>query len=233
MDKLRLFINGTIYYSNANVSVLYNVIQFADKINIRIPRFCYHDQLSIVGNCRMCLIESGTAAKPILACSTEVSPELEIYTDSILVKQAREQMIEFLLINHPLDCPICDQGGECDLQDLTYAYGSDRSRYVEDKRGVSPFYFGPLIKVVMTRCIQCTRCIRFFDEIAGSTLIGSNGRGTSNTISPYLPINTLLYTYNMSSINTLSTDIEIIGNVADICPVGALTIRPGSYLLRA
>jgi len=178
----------------------------------------------------MCLIESGTAVKPVLACSTEVVAEMDIYTTSAIVKQAREQILEFLLINHPLDCPICDQGGECDLQDITQAYGSDRSRYAENKRGVLPFYFGPLIKVVMTRCIQCTRCIRFLDEIVGISILGSAGRGTLNTITPYLNINSVLY--SQSSNSGRYSDIEILGNIADICPVGALTIRPSSYTLR-
>ncbi len=202
-------------------------------LGIELPRFCYSDYLSIAGNCRMCLVESGSSAKPVLACSTEISPELEIYTNSILIKQAREQMLEFLLINHPLDCPICDQGGECDLQDLTYVYGSDRSRYVEEKRGVSPFYFGPLIKVIMTRCIQCTRCIRFFDELVGITLLGSTGRGTNNTITTYLPVHSRYLTYNMSWRDAFDYSADIVGNVADLCPVGALTIRPSAYMLRA
>jgi NADH dehydrogenase/NADH:ubiquinone oxidoreductase subunit G len=228
-----MYINGTIVSFDADVSILYNVMQHCDSLGIEIPRFCYHDHLSIAGNCRMCLVESSSAAKPVLACSTEVAPELEIYTNSILVKQAREQMLEFLLINHPLDCPICDQGGECDLQDLTYVYGSDSSRYAYEKRGVSPFYFGPLIKVIMTRCIQCTRCIRFLDELLGITLLGSAGRGTSNTITTYLPAQYMLSTYNTDRREVFDYSPTILGNIADICPVGALTIKPSAYTLRA
>lgn len=233
MDKLRIYINGTEVSVDARASFSYNVLQHCDRYGIQLPRFCYHDHLSIAGNCRMCLVESGSSVKPILACSTEVTHDLEIYTTSLLVKQAREQMLEFLLINHPLDCPICDQGGECDLQDLTYVYGSDRSRYSESKRVVSQFYFGPLIKVIMTRCIQCTRCVRFFDEFIGVPLLGSTGRGTSNTITPYLNVQTLFRTYSGTGRHVVNTSLEIVGNVADICPVGALTVRPGSYMLRA
>lgn len=233
MSHLRMYINGTIVYLDAAVSILYNVLQHCDGLGLEIPRFCYHDHLSIAGNCRMCVIDSGSSAKPVLACSTEVVPELEIYTNSLLVKQAREQMLEFLLVNHPLDCPICDQGGECDLQDLTYVFGSDRSRYADEKRGVSPFFFGPLIKVVMTRCIQCTRCIRFLDELVGIALLGSAGRGTSNTITTYLPSQSLLATYDMSVRDVFDYSTEILGNIADICPVGALTVRPSAYTLRA
>jgi len=228
-----MYINGTVVYVDGGTSSLYNVLQHCDIRGIQIPRFCYHDQLSIAGNCRMCLVESGSAAKPILACATEVVPDIEIFTTSVLVKQAREQMLEFLLINHPLDCPICDQGGECDLQDLTIVYGSDRSRYDELKRGVSPFYFGPLVKVVMTRCIQCTRCVRFFDEIVGTALLGSTGRGTHNSITPYIHIQTFFNAHNSTSRYVQHVDLEIMANVADICPVGALTIRPNSYMLRA
>lgn len=232
MDKLRMYINGTEFHVDAVSSSSYNLLLHCDMYGHRVPRFCYHDHLSIAGNCRMCLVESGSSVKPIIACAAEVTQDLEIYTTSVLVKQAREQMLEFLLVNHPLDCPICDQGGECDLQDLTYVYGSDRSKYYDAKRGVSPFYFGPLVKVIMTRCIQCTRCVRFFDEVIGITLLGSTGRGTSNTISPYLNVQSVLNTYNNTGIRAIDMSLEVVGNVTDICPVGALTPRPSSYMLR-
>jgi NADH dehydrogenase/NADH:ubiquinone oxidoreductase subunit G len=212
--------------------LLYSVLQHCEFQLIDIPRFCYHDQLSLAGNCRLCLVESSTSIKPILSCATEVSADLEIFTTSLLVKQAREYMLEFLLINHPLDCPICDQGGECDLQDLTVVYGSDQSKYAEAKRGVKSFFFGPLVKVVMTRCIQCTRCVRFFDEIVGQTFLGTAGRGSSNSITPYVNIDiSYLSSHNVGR-QIFDFTSEITGNVIDVCPVGALTVKPSAYMLR-
>lgn len=154
-------------------------------IGIDIPRFCYHDQLSIAGNCRICVVEISNSVKPVVSCATELSLNMDIYTNSLLVKNAREYVLEFLLLNHPLDCPICDQGGECDLQDLSFVYGSDMSRFKYDKRVVSDKNFGPLVKSIMTRCIHCTRCVRFFDEVVGNSLVGTLGRGSSSEVGTY------------------------------------------------
>jgi NADH dehydrogenase (ubiquinone) Fe-S protein 1 len=154
-------------------------------IGIDIPRFCYHDQLSIAGNCRICVVEISNSVKPVVSRATELSLNMDIYTNSLLVKNAREYVLEFLLLNHPLDCPICDQGGECDLQDLSFVYGSDMSRFKYDKRVVSDKNFGPLVKSIMTRCIHCTRCVRFFDEVVGNSLVGTLGRGSSSEVGTY------------------------------------------------
>lgn len=190
------------------------IFQLCETIGIKIPRFCYHDKLSIAGNCRMCLIEVESSIKPIIACATSLSKGMSVLTNSALVKKARENVLEFLLINHPLDCPICDQGGECDLQDQSLIYGSDKGRFTEIKRSVEDKDFGPLVKTVMTRCIHCTRCVRYMDEIAGFGGLGTMGRGRDTEIGTYL-----------GSI----LESEISGNVIDLCPVGALTSKPYAF----
>jgi NADH dehydrogenase (ubiquinone) Fe-S protein 1 len=193
------------------------LLQQCELYSLYIPRFCYHDRLSIAGNCRMCLVELEASIKPVIACSTSILPNMSIFTNSKTVKKIRENVLEFLLINHPLDCPICDQGGECDLQDQSMVFGSDRGRFVEVKRSVEDKNFGPFIKTIMTRCIHCTRCIRFFDEIAGTPLLGTLGRGRDTEIGTYTQIDL---------INELS------GNVIDLCPVGALTSKPYAFTSR-
>jgi NADH dehydrogenase (ubiquinone) Fe-S protein 1 len=206
-------INNKTYNFESNLTIL----QACEKVNITIPRFCYHDKLSVAGNCRMCLVEVEKSPKPVASCAMPLMPNMVIYTDTPLVKKAREAVIEFLLINHPLDCPICDQGGECDLQDITLNYGSDRSRYFEFKRGVEDKECGPIIKTIMTRCIHCTRCIRFITEIAGTDYLGAFSRGTNTEIGTY--INKFLKT-------------ELSGNLVDLCPVGALTSKPYAFSAR-
>ncbi|MGP1276449.1 MAG: NADH-quinone oxidoreductase subunit NuoG [Caulobacterales bacterium] len=203
----------------------YNLLQAAEAAGREIPRFCYHERLSVAGNCRMCLVELVGAPKPVASCAFLVrdmrgGPNGEppaMRTLSPLVKKAREGVMEFLLINHPLDCPICDQGGECDLQDQSLMYGRAGSRYGENKRAVEDKYMGPLIKTVMTRCIQCTRCVRFATEIAGVPEVGAIGRGEDMEITTYLE-------QSMTS--------ELSGNVIDLCPVGALTSRPYAFNAR-
>jgi NADH-quinone oxidoreductase chain G len=193
------------------------IIQFCDLINLVIPRFCYHEKLSIAGNCRMCLVEMNNGIKPVIACATNISANIEIALDSLLVKKARENVLEFLLINHPLDCPICDQGGECDLQDQTIVYGSDRGRFKEMKRSVEDKELGPVVKTIMTRCIHCTRCIRFSDEVLGLKDLGVIGRGSSSEIK----MNNMFF-----------LDHELSGNIVDVCPVGALTSKPYAFTAR-
>jgi len=196
----------------------YTIYQACQQANITIPRFCYHDKLSIAGNCRMCLVEIEKSPKPVASCATPIIPNMKIFTDSPLVKKARESVIELLLINHPLDCPICDQGGECDLQEQTLDYGSDRSRYFfHAKRTVEDKEVGPIIKTIMTRCIHCTRCLRFASEIAGIEILGATGRGQKTEIGTY--INKLIKT-------------ELSGNLVDLCPVGALTSKPYAFISR-
>jgi NADH-quinone oxidoreductase subunit G len=201
------------------------LIQACDLAGIEIPRFCYHERLSIAGNCRMCLVEVAGMPKPVASCAMSVNdlrPGLDgtpptIITDSETVKKAREGVLEFLLINHPLDCPICDQGGECDLQDQTMAYGFDAGRFADNKRAVEDKYLGPLIETFMTRCIHCTRCIRFMTEVAGVEELGAIGRGEDMEITTYLE-------HGMMS--------ELSGNVVDLCPVGALTSKPYAFKAR-
>jgi NADH-quinone oxidoreductase subunit G len=201
------------------------LLQACELAGAEIPRFCYHERLSIAGNCRMCLVEVVGLPKPMASCATGVSdlrPNRDgtppvIRTDTTLVKKAREGVMEFLLVNHPLDCPICDQGGECDLQDQAMYYGFDGSRYRENKRAVDEKYLGPLIKTFMTRCIQCTRCVRFMTEVAGVEELGAAGRGEDMEITTYLE-------RGMQS--------ELSGNVVDLCPVGALTSKPYSFIAR-
>ena len=194
------------------------VLQACELAGKEIPRFCYHERLSIAGNCRMCLVEVKPGPpKPQASCALPATEGQEIRTDSLMVKTAREGVMEFLLINHPLDCPICDQGGECDLQDQAMFYGRGKSRYHENKRAVSEKYMGPLIKTIMTRCIHCTRCVRFSEEIAGVDEIGAIGRGEDMQITTYLEH---------------ASKHEMSANVIDLCPVGALTSRPYAYEAR-
>jgi NADH-quinone oxidoreductase subunit G len=203
----------------------YNLLQASEAAGREIPRFCYHERLSVAGNCRMCLVELVGAPKPVASCAYLVKdmrggPNGEppaMRTLSPLVKKAREGVMEFLLINHPLDCPICDQGGECDLQDQSMAYGRSGSRYSENKRAVEEKFMGPLVKTIMTRCIQCTRCVRFATEIAGVPELGATGRGEDMEITTYLE-------------GALTS--ELSGNVIDLCPVGALTSRPYAFNAR-
>jgi NADH-quinone oxidoreductase subunit G len=194
------------------------VLQAAELAGKEIPRFCYHERLSIAGNCRMCLVEVKPGPpKPQASCALPAAEGQEIRTDSEMVKKAREGVMEFLLINHPLDCPICDQGGECDLQDQAMAYGKGGSRYEENKRAVTEKYMGPVIKTAMTRCIHCTRCVRFAEEVAGVEEIGAVGRGESMQITSYLE----------GAVHS-----ELSGNVVDLCPVGALTSKPYAFEAR-
>ncbi|MCS6855069.1 MAG: NADH-quinone oxidoreductase subunit NuoG [Elioraea sp.] len=193
------------------------VLQACELAGKEIPRFCYHERLSIAGNCRMCLVELEKAPKPIASCAYPVADGMVIRTDSPTVRAARRGVMEFLLINHPLDCPICDQGGECDLQDQAMAYGFDRSRYHENKRAVADKDFGPLIKTVMTRCIHCTRCVRFLTEVAGVPELGATGRGEQMEITTYVE-------------RALTS--ELSGNIIDLCPVGALTSKPYAFIAR-
>jgi NADH-quinone oxidoreductase subunit G len=193
------------------------VLQACELAGKEIPRFCYHERLSVAGNCRMCLVEQEKAPKPIASCAMPVADGMVIKTDTPMVKKARNGVMEFLLINHPLDCPICDQGGECDLQDQAVGYGRGFSRYTEEKRAVTDKEFGPLVKTVMTRCIQCTRCIRFATEIAGTEILGGTSRGEHLEITTYVE---------------KTIDSELSGNLIDVCPVGALTSKPYAFTAR-
>ena len=193
------------------------VLQACEAAGKEIPRFCYHERLSIAGNCRMCLVEMEKSPKPVASCAMPVMDGQVIKTNTPMVKKAREGVMEFLLINHPLDCPICDQGGECDLQDQAFNYGGGRSRYELNKRSVDQKYMGPLIKTHMNRCIHCTRCVRFSEEVAGVSEIGAINRGENMEITTFLE-------------NTIES--EMSGNVIDLCPVGALTSKPYSYEAR-
>ena len=187
------------------------VLQACEKAGVEIPRFCYHERLSIAGNCRMCLVEMEKSPKPIASCAMPATDGMNIKTNTPLVEKARKGVMEFLLANHPLDCPVCDQGGECDLQDQSMFYGVDKSRFKENKRQVPEKNLGPLIKTIMTRCIHCTRCIRFATEVAGVEELGAIGRGENMQITTYLE---------------KSMESEMSGNVVDLCPVGALTSKP-------
>ncbi|PPE02461.1 hypothetical protein GOBAR_DD00516 [Gossypium barbadense] len=193
------------------------VLQACEIAGVDIPRFCYHSRLSIAGNCRMCLVEVEKSPKPVASCAMPALPGMKIKTDTPLAKKAREGVMEFLLMNHPLDCPICDQGGECDLQDQSMAFGSDRGRFTEMKRSVVDKNLGPLVKTVMTRCIQCTRCVRFATEVAGVQDLGMLGRGSGEEVGTY--------------VEKLMTS-ELSGNVIDICPVGALTSKSFAFKAR-
>ncbi|KXF77661.1 NADH dehydrogenase [Paramesorhizobium deserti] len=204
----------------------YTLLQAAEEAGAEVPRFCFHERLSIAGNCRMCLVEvKGGPPKPAASCAMGVrdlrpgpnGETPEIFTNTPMVKKAREGVMEFLLINHPLDCPICDQGGECDLQDQAMAFGADGSRYRENKRAVENKYIGPLVKTIMTRCIHCTRCVRFTTEVAGISELGLIGRGEDAEITTYLE-------------RAMTSELQ--GNVIDLCPVGALTSKPYAFQAR-
>uniref|UniRef100_A0A7N1A852 NADH dehydrogenase subunit 11 n=1 Tax=Kalanchoe fedtschenkoi TaxID=63787 RepID=A0A7N1A852_KALFE len=212
-DAIEVFVDGYPVKIPKGMTVL----QACELAGVDIPRFCYHSRLSIAGNCRMCLVEVEKSPKPVASCAMPALPGMKIKTDTPLAKKAREGVMEFLLMNHPLDCPICDQGGECDLQDQSMAFGSDRGRFTEMKRSVVDKNLGPLVKTVMTRCIQCTRCVRFATEVAGVQDLGMLGRGSGEEIGTY--------------VEKLMTS-ELSGNVIDICPVGALTSKPFAFKAR-
>lgn len=218
----KIIVDGT----EIEVPAEYTLLQAAEEAGAEVPRFCYHDRLSVAGNCRMCLVEvKGGPPKPAASCAMSVrdlrpgpnGEAPEIFTKTPMVKKAREGVMEFLLINHPLDCPICDQGGECDLQDQAMAYGVDSSRFSENKRAVEDKYIGPLVKTIMTRCIHCTRCVRFSTEVAGVTDLGMTGRGEDAEITTYLE-------------SAMTSELQ--GNVIDLCPVGALTSKPYAFKAR-
>ncbi|KAJ0987591.1 hypothetical protein J5N97_005947 [Dioscorea zingiberensis] len=212
-DAIEVFVDGYPVKIPKGMTVL----QACELAGVDIPRFCYHSRLSIAGNCRMCLVEVEKSPKPVASCAMPALPGMKIKTNTPVAKKAREGVMEFLLMNHPLDCPICDQGGECDLQDQSMAFGSDRGRFTEMKRSVVDKNLGPLVKTVMTRCIQCTRCVRFASEVAGVQDLGMLGRGSGEEIGTY--------------VEKLMTS-ELSGNVIDICPVGALTSKPFAFKAR-
>nr|XP_054768057.1 NADH-ubiquinone oxidoreductase 75 kDa subunit, mitochondrial-like [Lytechinus pictus] len=216
-EKIEVFVDDQSVMVEPGTTVL----QACAEVGVEIPRFCYHERLSVAGNCRMCLVEVEKSAKPVAACAMPVMKGWRIKTDSELTRKAREGVMEFLLVNHPLDCPICDQGGECDLQDQSMAFGSDRSRFVDNqfsgKRAVEDKNVGPLIKTIMTRCIHCTRCIRFASEVAGVDDLGTTGRGGDMQVGTYIE--------KMFA-------SELSGNVIDLCPVGALTSKPYAFTAR-
>ncbi|XP_052755065.1 NADH-ubiquinone oxidoreductase 75 kDa subunit, mitochondrial [Galleria mellonella] len=216
-EKVEVFIDDKPVYVPPGTTVL----QAAAQVGVEIPRFCYHERLAVAGNCRMCLVEVEKSPKPVAACAMPVMKGMRVKTDSDLTKKAREGVMEFLLVNHPLDCPICDQGGECDLQDQSMAFGSDKSRFTDihfsGKRAVEDKDVGPLIKTIMTRCIHCTRCIRFASEVAGVDDFGTTGRGSDMQVGTYVEKMFLS---------------ELSGNIIDLCPVGALTSKPYSFAAR-
>ena len=213
---MKIYINNSIFIIEKKDQKK-TLIQILKKFHFDIPRFCFHEELQIAGNCRMCLIEIKNSPKPVASCAMPIINEMSIFTDSPLVKKARESVLEFLLLNHPLDCPICDQGGECDLQDQTLFFGNEKSRFFESKRVVEDKNCGPFIKTIMTRCIHCTRCVRFSNEIAFIDGLGTVGRGNTTEISFYLDKIFLS---------------ELSGNVIDLCPVGALTSKPYAFKAR-
>ena len=210
---LKLKVNDT----EVEVEEGLTVLQACEKAGVEIPRFCYHEKLSIAGNCRMCLVEMEKSPKPIASCAMPAAEGMVIKTNTPKIEKSRKGVMEFLLANHPLDCPVCDQGGECDLQDQSMFYGIDKSRFKENKRAVSDKNMGPLIKTQMTRCIHCTRCVRFATEVAGIPEIGAIGRGENMEITTYLE---------------KSMESELSGNVIDLCPVGALTSKPYAFSAR-
>uniref|UniRef100_A0AAG5DQF0 NADH-ubiquinone oxidoreductase 75 kDa subunit, mitochondrial n=1 Tax=Anopheles atroparvus TaxID=41427 RepID=A0AAG5DQF0_ANOAO len=216
-EKIEVFVDGQSVMVDPGTTVL----QAAAQVGVEIPRFCYHERLAVAGNCRMCLVEVEKSPKPVAACAMPVMKGWRIQTSSEMTRKAREGVMEFLLMNHPLDCPICDQGGECDLQDQAMAFGSDRSRFTDmqhtGKRAVEDKDIGPLIKTIMTRCIHCTRCIRFASEVAGVDDFGTTGRGEDMQVGTY--VEKLFLS-------------ELSGNVIDLCPVGALTSKPYSFVAR-
>ena len=203
-----LTVNNILFQTKKGGSIL----QACNPLEIEIPRFCFHNKLLIAGNCRICLVEIEKIPKPVASCAIPVNiPGIRVFTNTPLVRKARESVIEFLLLNHPLDCPICDQGGECDLQEQSFAYGSDKSRfYHKKKRGVVNKNWGPLINTVITRCIQCSRCVRFFSEIAGFSSLGLVSRGTAAEVG---------FFSESAPKNFFS------GNLVDLCPVCKLTVK--------
>lgn len=216
-EKIEVFVDDKSVMVEPGITVL----QACAEGGVQIPRFCYHERLSIAGNCRMCLVEIERSPKPQASCAMPVMKGMKIKTDSPVTRKAREGVMEFLLVNHPLDCPICDQGGECDLQDQSMTFGGDRSRFMDNqffgKRAVEDKNIGPLVKTIMTRCIHCTRCIRFASEVAGIDDLGTTGRGSDMQVGTY--VEKLLAT-------------ELSGNVIDLCPVGALTSKPYAFTAR-
>src|SRR5664279_138323 len=197
----------------------FTVLQACELAGVEIPRFCYHERLSIAGNCRMCLVEVKPGPpKPQASCALPIADKQEIFTNTPMVEKARKGVMEFLLINHPLDCPICDQGGECDLQDQAMGYGMDHSRYAENKRAVPDKELGPLVKTSMNRCIHCTRCIRFISEVAGVPDLGATARGEHMEVGTYVE---------------KALGSELSGNIIDLCPVGALTSKPYAFVARS
>ena len=210
---LKVEINGQQFEAEQGSTI----IEVADNAGIYIPRFCYHEKLSVAANCRMCLVEVEKAPKPLPACATPVTDGMVVQTTSEIAKQAQKDTMEFLLINHPLDCPICDQGGECPLQDQAMGFGGSSSVFDEVKRSVDNVDLGPLIATEMTRCIHCTRCVRFGQEVAGVMELGAIGRGEDMKITTFLGT---------------SMDSEVSGNVIDLCPVGALTSKPYRFTAR-
>jgi NADH-quinone oxidoreductase subunit G len=213
-DAVNIEIDGRPYQARKGAMI----IEVTDANGITVPRFCYHKKLSIAANCRMCMVEVEKVPKPLPACATPVTEGMKIFTQSKLARDTQKAIMEFLLINHPLDCPICDQGGECELQDLAMGYGGDVARFAEKKRVVPDKYIGPLIATDMTRCIHCTRCIRMLREVAGKMELGATGRGERMEIGTYIE---------------KSLESELSGNVIDVCPVGALTSRPFRFKARA
>jgi NADH-quinone oxidoreductase chain G len=211
---ITVYINGIKLKVNKNLTVL----QICNSLKIEIPKFCFQENLQIAGNCRMCLVEIENSPKPVASCAMPVMNNMKIFTDTPLVQKARESVLEFLLINHPLDCPICDQASECDLQDQTLIFGSDRSRFFFKKRVVEDKYCGPFIKTIMTRCIHCTRCVRFANEICGIDNLGTTGRGNKTEINFYYQ--NIFYS-------------EFSGNLIDLCPVGALTSKAFTFKARS
>ena len=211
---IEIYINNIKLKVNKNLTVL----QACKTVKIEIPKFCFQENLQIAGNCRMCLVEIENSPKPVASCAMPLIPNMKIFTNTPLVQKARESVLEFLLINHPLDCPICDQASECDLQDQTMLFGSDRSRFFFKKRGVEDKFCGPFIKTIMTRCIHCTRCVRFANEICGIDDLGTTGRGNKTEINFYYP----------KIFNS-----EFSGNLVDLCPVGALTSKPYAFKARS
>ena len=207
-------VNVTIDGKQAAIPAGATIIQACERVGVEVPRFCYHERLSIAGNCRMCLVEVERSPKLVASCAMPIMPDMVIKTNTDKVKKAREGVLEFLLLNHPLDCPICDQGGECDLQDQAMVFGSDRGRFFESKRSVEDKYCGPLVKTIMTRCIHCTRCVRFATEVAGVEDLGTTGRGSGTEIGTYVE-------------SMLGS--ELSGNIIDLCPVGAFTTKSYNF----
>src|SRR3989338_9197514 len=194
------------------------VMDATNRLGIYVPHFCYHKKLSIAANCRMCLVQVEKAPKPLPACATPVTDGIKVWTHSDQAKEAQAGVMELLLINHPLDCPICDQGGECQLQDEALIYGTDRGRFIDNKRSVEDKELGPIIKTIMTRCIHCTRCVRYAEEVAGVPILGTMGRGGDTEIGTYV---------------TTLFNSEVTGNIIDLCPVGALTSKPYAFKARS